>query len=189
MLKNIKATSIIIFSCRWKTEIKNSKFNKSLQNTLNITIINYKYFTGKYIIYESKGIGKEYNSTNDQLIYEGEYFHGERKGQGREYYFDSYSKCKILIYEGEYLHGKRNGKGKEYDLFGKLIYEGEYLNGKRNGKGKEYENHQLIFDDEFLNGKRIRKGKGYHYQDGILIFEGEYLNGKQWIGTKYLEKK
>ena len=133
MLKNIKATYFIqsLFShVDEKQKLKTVKFNKSLQNTLNITIINYKLFTGKYIIYESKGIGKEYNSTNDQLIYEGEYFHGERKGQGKEYYYDSYSKCK-LIYEGEYLHGKRNGEGKEYNLFGQLIYEGEYLNGKR----------------------------------------------------------
>ena len=43
-----------------------------------------------------------------------------------------------LLFEGQYLNGKRNGKGKEYKYPGILIFEGEYFNGKRNGKGKEY---------------------------------------------------
>ena len=45
------------------------------------------------------GKGKEYNATNN-----------------------------ILIFEGEYLYGKRNGKEKEYDWKGNLIYKGEYNN-------------------------------------------------------------
>ena len=55
MLKNIKATYFIKLLFPYideKQKLKIVKFNKSLQNTLNITIINYKYFTGKYIIYE-----------------------------------------------------------------------------------------------------------------------------------------
>ena len=39
-------------------------------------------------------------------------------------YFDE------LVYEGEYFHGERKGKGKEYEN-GNLIFEGEYLNGKK----------------------------------------------------------
>ena len=104
MLKKIKATYFIqlLFSyVDEKQKLKIIKYNKYLQKIINISIINYKLFTGKYIIYESNGFGKEYIGTNDDLVYEGEYFHGERKG-----------------------------KGKEYDWFnGKLIFEGEYLNG------------------------------------------------------------
>ena len=92
-----------------KQKLKIVKYNKSLQKNIDINIFNYKLFTGKYIIYESNGIGKEYKAKDDKLIYEGEYLNGERKG-----------------------------KGKEYDFNGKLEFEGEYLNGKRNGKGKEY---------------------------------------------------
>ena len=32
-----------------------------------------------------------------------------------------------LIFEGEYLNGEKKGEGKEY-IAGKLIFEGEYYN-------------------------------------------------------------
>ena len=55
MLGNIKSTYFtkIIFSYteeRIKLEI--IKYNKSLQNFMDINLINYKIFSGKYIIYE-----------------------------------------------------------------------------------------------------------------------------------------
>ena len=159
MLNNIKSSYIlrIIFSyIIERKKLKLVKYNRSLQKNINLSIINYKFFTGKYIIYESNNIVKEYDGSDD-----------------------------ILIFEGEYLHGERNGKGKEYLYDGKLKFEGEYLNGQRNGKGKEYyDNDILIFEGEYLNGKRNGKGKEY-YNDGKLRFEGEYLNGKTIAGTKY----
>ena len=188
MLKNIKSTYFIklLFSyVNEKQKLKIVKFNKKLQNIINMSIINYKFFTGKYLIYESNGVGKEYLATNDELLFEGEYFHGERKGKGKEYY-------KLFIYEGEYLNGKRNGEGKEYFCNGDLKFEGEYLNGKKNGKGKEYNGEStLIFEGEYLNGKRNGKGKEYDWSGGEckLSFEGEYLNGRKWIRTRNLGKK
>ena len=122
-----------------------------MQKNLNISIINYKFYSGRNIIYESNGIGKEYNGNNGKLIL-----------------------------EGEYLNGKRwNGKIKEYDYDGELIFEGEYLNGQKNGEGKENDNYdgKLIFEGEYLKG--LKNGKGKLYNDiGLLIFEGEFLNGK-----------
>ena len=109
MLKNIKSSyfNAKIFSyIEERKKLKLIKCNKSLQNSMNISIINYKFFTIRYIIYESNGIGKEYIGYNDKLIF-----------------------------EGECINGERNGKGKEYnDYNGKLEFEGEYLNGERNGK-------------------------------------------------------
>ena len=87
-------------------KLKIIKYNKSMQNMLNVKLINYKYFSGRYIIYEANGKGKEYNALIDKLIF-----------------------------EGEYLNWERNGKGKEYDNDGKVEFEGEYFKGKRNGKG------------------------------------------------------
>ena len=101
MLKNVKSYYIvqIIFSyANEGTKLKLIKYNKSFQKILDIGIINYQYFLGKYIIYESKTKGKEYNGYSD-----------------------------VLKFEGEYLNGQRNGKGKEYDGDGKLRFEGEYL--------------------------------------------------------------
>ena len=121
MLKNIKSIYFIkiIFShFPEKNKLELVKHNKNLQSLLNINLINYKIFSGKFIIFETKTIVKEY-----KYIYSGW----------------------VLIYEGEYLNGKRNGKGKEYDD-GKLIYEGEYLNGKRNGKVKEYKYGELRYE-------------------------------------------
>ena len=76
-----------------------------MQKNINISIINYKYFSGKYLIYESEGNVKKYNDYDDILLFE-----GRLNGKGKEYYYDG-----KLIFEGEYLNGLRNGKGKEYD--------------------------------------------------------------------------
>ena len=203
MLENIKSSFFIkiIFSfLDEKTKLKLVKYNKSLQNNININLINYKILSGRYIIYEENGNIKEYSSYDDVLEFEGEYLNGERNGKGKEYYKGN------LIFEGEYLNGKRNGKGKEYNKEGNLIFDGEYLNGKKwNGKGyddknniiyelkngtghiKEYDYFgKFIFEGEYLNGERNGKGKEYDYYDGKLSFEGEYLNGKRnGIGKEY----
>ena len=159
---------------------------------MNISLINYKIFTGKYIIYEQNGKGKEID-YNGHIRYEGEYLNGERNGKGKEY--DDYEG--ELLFEGEYLHNERlkgkiydqncniihelnkdNDIVKEYDDKGDLIFEGKYLKGLKNGKGKEYfRNNQLIFEGEYLNG--LRNGKGKEYFNVKLKFEGEYLNGKR----------
>ena len=177
MLENIKASYFIqsLFShVGEKQKLKLVKFNKNLQNTINITLANYKYFTGRYIIYETNRFGKEYEFYNDDLIFEGEYLKGKRNGKGKEFGADG-----TLDFKGEYLNGKRHGKGKEYGLEGRVSFEGEYLNGKKNGKGKTYnDNGKLLFEGEYLNGKRNGKGKEY-YEDGKLKFEGEYLNGER----------
>ena len=142
MLKNIKSSYFnakIFAYIDERQKLKIIKCNKSLQKNMNISIINYKFFSGKYIIYESNGIGKEYDGYDD-----------------------------ILSFEGEYSNGERNGKGKEYNLFtGKLRFVGEYLNGKRNGKGKEYWNGNLRFEGEYLNDLEWN-GKGYDPSDNLI---------------------
>ena len=161
MLKNIKSFyfSKILFSyVDERNKLKLVKYNKNLQYYINISIINYKYFTGKHIIYKHNKTGKEYIGYDD-----------------------------FLIYEGGYLKGERSGIGKEYNYGGNLIYQGEFLNGKRNGKGKEYYKLTVIFDGEYLNGKRNGKGKEY-YNNGKIKFDGEYLNGKKYVGTSYDDK-
>ena len=127
MVENIISVyfqKILLSSLNEKTKLDLIKYNKHLQNLMNIKLINYKLYKGKYIIYETQGKGKEYN-CDGSLEFEGEYLNGKRNGKGKEYYNDK------LKFEGEYLNDKRNGKGKEYDKKGELIYEGEYLNGKR----------------------------------------------------------
>jgi len=87
MLKNVKSYYIIEIFFTYLEEKQNLKLvknNKNLQNILNITINNYIHFRGKYIIYESKGKGKEYN-LGDKLIYEGEYLNGKRNGKWKEF--------------------------------------------------------------------------------------------------------
>ena len=199
MLQNIKSSYFIKLIYTFVEEaqkLKLVRYNKSIQKNLDINIINYKFFTGNYTVYESNKIRKDYNGEYDTLIFEGEYLNGERNGKGKEY--DGLNG--VLIYEGEYLNGKRNGEGKEYDEQGQLCYEGNYYNGKRHGKGREYYYFDggLKFEGEFINnkewiGKRYDfssnllyelnnniNGKGKEYNlDGKLIFEGEYLNGKR----------
>ena len=154
MLKNVKSSYFITLIFSYIEEgkkLKLIKYNQNLQKNININIINYKFFSQKYLIYGANKIRKIYYGYNDELIF-----------------------------EGEYLNGKRNGKGKLYNDNGKLEFEGEYLNGERNGKGKEYHNGELIFVGEYLNGERWNgKGKEYNIYNDKLEFEGEYLNGKR----------
>ena len=196
MLKNIKSIYFIKFIFVYideKQKLKIVKCNKNLQNNIDISIINYKLFTGKYIIYESNKIGKEYYGYDDNLLFEGEYLNGKRNGNVKEYNYEDGK----LIFEGEYLYDKKN-KGKEY-MKGKLAFQGEYLherkwNGKGydekgnliyelingNGKIKEYnyDFNQIIYEGEYLDGNKSGKGKEYN-NEGQLIYEGEFLNGER----------
>ena len=118
-----------------KTQLELVKYNKIMQEKLNISLINYKAFKEEFIIYETKTKGKIYNASYaKKLIYDGEYLNGKKNGIGKEYYMNG-----SLKFEGEYLNGKKNGKGKEYDDKGELIFEGEFLNDeKKKGRIKEY---------------------------------------------------
>ena len=128
MLEKIKSTYFLkkVFSeINERIILKIIKYNKKFQNKMDIDLITFKIFSGKYIIYGENGIGTEYDALNHDKLFEGAYSKGERNGKGKEYYDN------ILIFEGEYLNGKKNGKGKEYDYHGQLKFEGEYLNGER----------------------------------------------------------
>ena len=164
--------------------LKIIKYNKKIQNKMDIDLINYKIFSGKYIIYGENGIGTEYDALTHDRLFEGEYSKGERNGKGKEYYDDN-----ILKFEGEYLNGKRNGKGKEYyyntgaieikylngikeyNIKSLIKFEGDYLNGKEwNGKGYDG-NNNIVYE--------LKNGKGYKKQydsPNHLIYEGEYIN-------------
>ena len=137
MLNKISSSYIlkqILDNINNKRKLNIIKYNKKLQNRADFNILDYKRFSGKYIIENKYGEIVEYNGGNNHRIYEGEYLDGKRNGQGREYNSDG-----KLIFEGEYSEGKKfKGYIYEYADTGNLIFEGGYLCGK-NGKGKEYD--------------------------------------------------
>ena len=62
MFQNIKSSYFIKLIYSFVEEVQKLKlvrYNKSIQRNLDINIINYKFFKGNYIIYESKKIVKE----------------------------------------------------------------------------------------------------------------------------------
>ena len=123
MLERIKAiyfVKIFLSNIEEKKKLKIIKYNKNLQTELNINLMNYKIFSGKYIKYEANGIGIEYDSYNNEILFKGEYSKGERNGKGTEY-----DKGKI-IFNGEYLNGERNGNGKELNYKDNYMFKGEY---------------------------------------------------------------
>ena len=170
MMKKIKSLKIkrIIFSHLYDMiKLKIAQYNKNIQNTMNINLMNYKKFCSKYIIYDNNGIGREYNRFNNNLEFEGEFLNGQRNGKGKEYYDNGNIK-----FEGEFLNGQRNGKGKEYNENDNIKFEGEYLKGKKNGKGKEYDQYgKIIFEGEYLNDNKI-KGKIYNCKNEIYEYNG-----------------
>ena len=112
-IKNIKSiyfTKFIFSFLNEKAKLEIIKYNKHI---LSIKLINYKFLSSSYIIYETNRKGKEYYGENDSLRFKGEYLNRKRNGKGKEYYNDNKIK-----FEGEYLNEKRNGKGKEYNRKG-----------------------------------------------------------------------
>ena len=105
MLKKIKSSYFVnkIFTyIDEKQKLNVVKYNKKLQKNVKISIINYKHFSGKYIIYESDGNVKKYNGHNDTLLFE-----GKLKGRGKEYYENG-----KLSFEGDFFEWKKKWKRK-----------------------------------------------------------------------------
>ena len=67
-----------------KRQLKLVKYNKRLQNIINVNLDHYKLFSGKYTLYKGIGIWKEFNSSDDKLIYEGNFLNGQRNGKREE---------------------------------------------------------------------------------------------------------
>ena len=192
-IKSIYIKRNIFFYLKEKQKLKILIYNKQLQNICGINIDDYKETSGKYIIFEKNGIGKQYILNTYDMVFEGEYLKGKRNGKGKEYYDNG-----KLKFEGEYLNDKIwNGKGydingdiifeindgkgyiKYCDFYGYLIFEGEYIKGERNGKGKEY---NYNYEDRVRYEK---KNKKKYYNTGTVKFKGEYLNNRKWNGKGY----
>ena len=197
-IRSMYIVEIILSHLKENKKFSIIKYNKRIQNHLELNIEDYKRVSGRYIIGERNGKGKEYLLENNKLIYDGEYIEGKRHGKGKE--FDNLNGAKI--FEGNYLNGKRNGEGKEYFINGKLKFEGEYKNGimwngngynideelefelkKGKGKIKEYDYYGILeFEGEYKDGKRNKNGIEYN-KYGELEFEGEYLNGERQLNS------
>ena len=162
-IQSLYIVKIIFLFIDEKKKLNLLKYNNNLKNIMNISLINYKMYFGRYIIYEGYNKVKEFYIDDDILAFEGEYLNGKRSGKGKEYYNGK------LIFEGEYLNGKRSGKGKEY-YEDKLLFEGDFLNGKmHNGKVYDILNQNIAYE--------LKDGKGFIKEYNInnhLKFEGEY---------------
>ena len=111
-IKSIKLIKKIFLFLHLKAELKLIKNNKSLQNKFDINLSDYQIMSGKFVIFEGNGKGKEFKRFEKNLIYDGEYLDGRRHGKGKEY-----SNGRI-IFEGEYLNGK---DGKERNIIVQMI--------------------------------------------------------------------
>ena len=103
MLNKIKSKYIlhnVLIHVNNIQKLNTLRFNKRIQNRLEINIIDYRRLSGKYKIIKDNEL-KIYNSYNDRILF-----------------------------EGQYSNGNKNGKGREYDLEGRIIFEGEYYDVK-----------------------------------------------------------
>ena len=136
MLENIKSIYFLKMVLSYiddKRKLELIKYNKTIQNKLDINITYYILGSRKYLIFDTLRKVREYNKEYTKLIFEGEYLNGKRNGKGKEY--DSYG---TLLFVGEYLNVDRwNGKG--FHGLNNIVYE------LKNGKGviKEYYNYPL----------------------------------------------
>ena len=178
-IKSIYFSRNLLSSLEESRKLKLIKYNKNFQNMINLTLINFKRLSGKYIIFDNNGKGKEYDIYSKNLIFEGEYLEGKKwNGKG-------YDKNNVSI-------EIKNGKGfmKFYYSNGQIKNDCEFLDGEIKGKVKQYDSDgQLLFEGEYLNGLRNGRGEEYNF-NGKIIFEGEYLSGWKYTGieTEYNNK-
>ena len=200
---------------RWNGKVKEYNDQSIFSSIITCSGLGRNYYEKKKFEHrlKFKEIKEKTKGFNNILLYEGEYFEGERNGKGivydidgkilfkgeyikgeinedyKEYYQNKSNN--ILTFEGSLLKGERNGFGKEYNAYnGKLIFEGEYKNGIR-CDGKEYiSNNRRINESEYLNQRKNGNVKEYDSK-GNLEFEGEYFNGKKWNGNvkEYISKE
>ena len=88
MLNNIKSIYFLRIIMAYIEEGKKLElimYNKNIQNKLEIGIINYQFFSCKYKIIDKNGKNQVFFGANDEMIFEGEYLNGKRKGKGKEY--------------------------------------------------------------------------------------------------------
>ena len=81
MLNGIKSPYIVKKLFNFLNEEKKLKlviYNKKINKILNLTAIDIMRLSGKYLIEDKNGYQKEYNSFNDELIYEGEFLKGKK---------------------------------------------------------------------------------------------------------------
>ena len=192
VIKSPYIFKIIISYINERRKLGLIKYNNKLQNLLNISLINYRLFSGKYISTVKDGNSKIYD-YNDNLIFEGKYLNGKKHGKGKEY--NIYGE---LLFEGEYLNGKKwNGKGyyvdtifdkddtrykiKDYQRENNIVKSKIFYKIKE-GKGYmvDYDDEEYIYEGEYLKGERNGKGRDYKkFGNNLLIYDGEYLNGKR----------
>ena len=142
-------------------------YNKAYQKLFGYDIDYIKEKSGRKIVGERNGEGREYDLKTNTLLFSGNYLNGKRNGTGEEYYSNG-----LLKFKGEYLNGRKL-EGKGYNLKGDLIFK----LGK-NGKGKEYYiNGNLKYKGEYINGRRWN-GKGYDHKGSL---EFEIKNGKEML--------
>ena len=107
LIKSYYFKRIILSLIPSKIELKLMKYNKSLQQLVNLSIIDYINFNCRYIKYDTNGNGKEFGILFNNLIYEGEYKKCKKEGKGTEYHSNG-----SILFQEEYKEGKKwNGKG------------------------------------------------------------------------------
>ena len=91
------------------------KYNNNLKNILGIDLGYFKNFSGRIIVQEKNGRGKEYSLNS-----------------------------KVLLFEGNYVNGRKHGLGKEYYITNKIKFFGEFKNGENIRIIKELEKERNI---------------------------------------------
>ncbi len=124
-------------------------------------------------IWESNEIIEGTYTEPDGTVYEGQWRHRERNGQGRLTYPDG------RYYVGEFKSGKRHGQGTMTYPDGRK-YVGAFLDGERTGQGRMTYPDGSRYTGEFEGGNRTGKGV-MEYADGRKE-EGMFKNG-EFVGN------
>ena len=113
-------------------------------------------------------------------------FSGRKWGVWKTYSID-----KLLIFEVEYYNGQRHGKYARYNgVSGKPMEVVNYFYGVKDGAfQKYYGTGDLRMEGEYDNGKRKGTWTYYFQGTGTIKMVGEYVSGQKEGEWKYYDKK
>lgn len=154
---------------------------------------------------QASGYGELYDK-NDILQYRGEFWAGQKHGEGKDYILRE-GKYQVL-FDGTFVHGQRHfgktfrdgkpwylgefkngipeGQGTLFFQDGNVSYQGEIYMFSPHGRGKEYrEDGTLKYEGDFVKGRRTGTGKEYNKAQ-VLIYEGGIERDQyQGVGALY----
>ena len=143
---------------------------------------NQSYYIGQWLNDYEHGKGtifSEIHSSNDYILYEGDFSNGKLNGYGKCAYDNG------NYYIGQFSNNLRHGKGTLFYKNNSIKYEGDFIKDLAEGNGKYIWEDGDYYIGQFYNNLRHGKGTEY-YKNDKEKYIGDFIKNKYEGNGKYI---